>query len=182
MKTRKSELVTETTESKEFEAMFETTERETQFPTLKASEGYENTNNGYAGSIAKRFASAKAVDGFLSLRVDEDSRFYADVETIEKYIDDLIECEETDVTEIYRRELKEEPYSPEYWVERYLLNGADNWRHYSEGGSALCYDRELAERFQISIEMVRYNGLELQGLALRKACELIIEAIKFLFA
>lgn len=27
-----------------------------------------------------------------------------------------------------------------------LLNGADNWQQYSEGGSALIYDQDIAER------------------------------------
>jgi len=158
------------------------TERTTQFPTLKASEGYENTNNGYVGTIAKRFASAKSVGGCIDLEVDCDVTFRTSVESVQLYVDDLLECEEVDLTEVYRRESDEHPWDPAYYIERVLLNGADDWRHYSDGACALCYDGDLADRFGISIDRARENGLELQALALREATNLIIEAIRFLFA
>lgn len=34
----------------------------------------------------------------------------------------------------------------EYFTEKDLLNGAHNWVEYSEGGAALCYDKDIALR------------------------------------
>ena len=161
-----SELMTETQESKEFEAMFETV----------------NADNADVAKIAKRFARSESERGMIGLRVDEDSIFYADTDTVQAYIDDLLADDETPVAQVYSLELEAETWDPSYYVEKHLLNGADDWRHYSEGGAALCYDCEISDRFGISIETVRENGLELQGLALRKACSLIIQAVKFIFA
>lgn len=31
-------------------------------------------------------------------------------------------------------------------LEKKLLNGADNWSHYSYGGCSLCYDEDICER------------------------------------
>lgn len=60
-----------------------------------------------------------------------------------------------------------------------LLNGARDWRQYSEGGSALVYDEDIAERlcapaqlrdFQAGVpRMLRRNWLELQTRALYHA-------------
>ena len=61
-----------------------------------------------------------------------------------------------------------------------LLNGADNWTHYSWSGCSLCYNYDILERlFPVSI-IKRYqncsmvNGMELldiQARALRQACK-----------
>ena len=34
----------------------------------------------------------------------------------------------------------------EWMLQKELLNGAQNWAQYSEGGCALCYDADIAER------------------------------------
>lgn len=39
-----------------------------------------------------------------------------------------------------------------------LLNGAENWRHYSHGGSALIYDCDIAERLCSPSELKRRRG------------------------
>lgn len=40
-----------------------------------------------------------------------------------------------------------------------LLNGADNWRHYSYSGCALCYDGDIAEALCTPSELKRtHNG------------------------
>ena len=36
--------------------------------------------------------------------------------------------------------------SNEVMLQKELLNGASSWRQYSEGGAALCYDADIAER------------------------------------
>ena len=36
--------------------------------------------------------------------------------------------------------------SNEVMLQKALLNGASSWAHYSEGGAALCYDADIAER------------------------------------
>ena len=43
-----------------------------------------------------------------------------------------------------------------------LLNGADNWDHYSYGGNALIYDCDIAERLCTPSELKRKKGGELQ--------------------
>ena len=39
-----------------------------------------------------------------------------------------------------------------------LLNGADSWAHYSEGGCALIYDADIAERLCSPSELKRVRG------------------------
>lgn len=71
--------------------------------------------------------------------------------------------------------------------EKRLLNGAQNWVEYSEGGSSLVYDSEVAERLCTPSELKRLtlksglkdspnpreNWLQCQGRALHQACILI---------
>ena len=45
----------------------------------------------------------------------------------------------------------------EWMLQKALLNGASNWRHYSEGGAALCYDADIAERLCSPSELKRNN-------------------------
>ena len=39
-----------------------------------------------------------------------------------------------------------------------LLNGAENWRAYSNGGCALIYDQDIAERLVTASELKRKRG------------------------
>ena len=43
----------------------------------------------------------------------------------------------------------------EVMLQKELLNGADNWRQYSEGGCALCYNADIAERLCPPSELKR---------------------------
>lgn len=68
-------------------------------------------------------------------------------------------------------------------TERTLLNGADNWQQYSEGGCSLIYDEDIAERLATPSEIKRQTRkyglsemansretwLEVQARALRQA-------------
>ena len=68
------------------------------------------------------------------------------------------------------------------WKE--LLNGADSWHQYSEGGCALCYDADIAERLCSPSELKRNkcgmlppngreNWLEVQARALWQAHKVV---------
>ena len=72
----------------------------------------------------------------------------------------------------------------EWMLQKALLNGASNWRHYSEGGAALCYDADIAERLCPPSELKRTkwgmrapngreNWLEVQARALWQAHKVI---------
>ena len=74
--------------------------------------------------------------------------------------------------------------SSERLLEKALLNGADNWRQYSEGGCALIWDADIAERLCSPSELKRVRGgerapnsrenwLEVQARALWQAHRLI---------
>ena len=74
--------------------------------------------------------------------------------------------------------------SNEVMLQKALLNGASNWRQYSEGGAALCYDVDIAERLCPPSELKRTkwgmrapngreNWLEVQASALWQAHRLI---------
>lgn len=70
-----------------------------------------------------------------------------------------------------------------------LLNGATNWKEYSEGGSALIYDYEIAERLCSPSELKRTkngernpNGnetwLDVQARALYQASRIVLRNAK----
>ena len=50
--------------------------------------------------------------------------------------------------------------SNETLLRKALLNGADDWQQYSEGGCALIYDSDIAERLCSSSELKRCHGGE----------------------
>ena len=52
--------------------------------------------------------------------------------------------------------------SNETLLRKALLNGADDWRQYSEGGCALVYDADIAERLCSASELKRCKGGERQ--------------------
>ena len=52
--------------------------------------------------------------------------------------------------------------SNETLLRKALLNGADDWRQYSEGGCALIYDADIAERVCSPSELKRCKGGERQ--------------------
>ena len=74
--------------------------------------------------------------------------------------------------------------SNEVMLQKELLNGADNWRQYSEGGCALVYDADIAKRLCPPSELKRAklgmlppngreNWLEVQARALWQAHKVI---------
>ena len=52
--------------------------------------------------------------------------------------------------------------SNETLLRKALLNGADDWQQYSEGGCALIYDADIAERLCSASELKRCKGGERQ--------------------
>ena len=77
--------------------------------------------------------------------------------------------------------------SNERLLEKALLNGASNWRQYSEGGAALIYDADIAERLCSPSELKRCKGgerqpnsrenwIECQARALAQAASLVRRA------
>ena len=55
-----------------------------------------------------------------------------------------------------------EDLSNENLLNKALLNGADDWQQYSEGGCALIYDADIAERLCSPSELKRCKGGERQ--------------------
>jgi hypothetical protein len=47
-------------------------------------------------------------------------------------------------------------------VQAHLLNGAQSWKQYSEGGCALVYDGDIAERLCAPSELKKKKGGDLQ--------------------
>ena len=52
--------------------------------------------------------------------------------------------------------------SNETLLHKALLNGADDWQQYSEGGCSLVYDADIAERLCSASELKRVRGGERQ--------------------
>lgn len=79
-------------------------------------------------------------------------------------------------------------YSPKL-LEKRLLNGAETWKQFSEGGCSLIYDGDIAKRLCCPSELKKCrNGewnlnryetwLEVQARSLRAACSLIKETFR----
>lgn len=78
---------------------------------------------------------------------------------------------------------------PADWaVQRMMLNGAQDWLEYSEGGCTLVYDTKIARRLCSPYELRRNDGgnrdpnhletwLEVQARALHQAAHLIAQAL-----
>ena len=77
--------------------------------------------------------------------------------------------------------------SNEVMLQKALLNGAQSWAQYSEGGCALCYDVDIAERLCTPSELKRTNlgilppnglenWLEVQARALWQAHKVVEKA------
>ena len=75
--------------------------------------------------------------------------------------------------------------SNEVMLQKALLNGAQSWAQYSEGGAALCYDEDIAERLCSPSELkrtkwgmrdpnCRETWIDVQARALRQAHRLIV--------
>lgn len=77
----------------------------------------------------------------------------------------------------------------EVLLQKELLNGAASWAEYSEGGCALCYDADIAERLCSASDMKRCKGgarqpnsretwIECQARALCQAAALVRRAYR----
>ena len=79
------------------------------------------------------------------------------------------------------------------FIESDLLNGASDWNQYSEGGCALIYDIDIAERLCTPSELKRFtrsngslkdrpnsneNWIQCQARALFQACELVSNIVR----
>ena len=82
-----------------------------------------------------------------------------------------------------------EDLSNETLLNKAILNGADDWQQYSEGGCALVYDADIAERLCSTSELKKTKGgerqpnasetwLECQARALFQASRLIHRAFR----
>lgn len=72
-------------------------------------------------------------------------------------------------------------------LERWMLNGAADWKQYSEGGCALIYNRQIAERLCTASELKktdngrknpnpRESWIDCQARALYQAAQIVREA------
>ena len=82
-----------------------------------------------------------------------------------------------------------EDLSNETLLNKAMLNGADDWQQYSEGGCSLVYDADIAERLCSPSELKRVRGgerqpnaretwLECQARALSQAAALVRRAYR----
>ena len=80
--------------------------------------------------------------------------------------------------------------SNEILLRKALLNGADDWQQYSEGGCSLVYDADIAERICSPSELKRVRGgkrnpnsrenwIECQTRALTQAANLVLGAANY---
>lgn len=72
-------------------------------------------------------------------------------------------------------------------LERWMLNGAADWKQYSEGGCSLIYNRQIAERLCTASELKKTDGgrkdpnpreswINIQSRALYQAAQLVFYA------
>lgn len=73
------------------------------------------------------------------------------------FVDDLIEfMDYGDIT------LEEVQGADNLALQKILLNGADNWHHYSWAGCSLCYDGQIAERLATPSQLKRTHDGNIQ--------------------
>lgn len=71
----------------------------------------------------------------------------------------------------------------------FMLNGAESWQQYSDGGCSLCYNKDIAERLCTPSELKRTRGgmrnpnsretwLDVQARALHQAARIIMEEFR----
>ncbi len=108
---------------------------------------------------------------------------------VTQYAVDLLADVETEVFSGLCDRLRAAYGATTYDFDHYLMNGAQNWKEYSYGGSALCYDGDIAERLCAPWELRRtHNGannpnsreswLDVQARALYQAAVRIRHAVR----
>lgn len=101
---------------------------------------------------------------------------------VQKYALELLE----NMTWYADKEQREPVNSAE--ARKWMLNGADNWKHFSWGGCSLCYDGDIAKRLCNPSEYRLLKGgtkkpnkdeewLDTQTRALTQACNLVLSLI-----
>lgn len=81
--------------------------------------------------------------------------------------------------------IKEQDLQSREILKKSMLNGADNWQQYSDGGCSLIYNSDIAERLCTPSELKRKKHgelepnrnetwLDVQARALRQACNMIV--------
>lgn len=68
-----------------------------------------------------------------------------------------VKCYAFDLLKQFEEFCNYDENAPEF-SEKTLLNGANNWLHYAEGGNGLCYDCAIAERLCTPTELKRTQG------------------------
>jgi hypothetical protein len=103
------------------------------------------------------------------------------------YADELLESVKNGIE--WHEEESGKPFELNYKaLKELLLNGADDWKQYSWGGSSIIYDCEIAERLCTPSELKRTNGgekspnsqeqwLDTQARALHQASIIILRAL-----
>lgn len=85
---------------------------------------------------------------------------------VKAYAIDILE--DVDLSEVCNKQM----------MSKAILNGADDWLQYSEGGCAFCYDRDIAERLCTKTELKKFSHkglywINVQARALQQAAELV---------
>lgn len=98
---------------------------------------------------------------------------------VSQYIFELIdELEE----KLSNGEISEQDLANYKKVEKALLNGARNWKHYSQGGLSLVFEGDIAKRLSTPSEFKKYlegkkpqarDWMEIQAIALAQASQWI---------
>lgn len=89
-----------------------------------------------------------------------------------------------DLLELFKENNAKTPNTP--FVEKEFLDGASNWREYSENGNSLIYTEDIAERMCTDRQLKLVGGgkkdpskhmtwIQLQGNALKQAFDLIMK-------
>ena len=106
-----------------------------------------------------------------------DRRVKAYAEELVEELREAVEGGYVDADELSNRRL----------FERAMLNGAADWKQYSEGGCALCYDCQIAERLCAPWELRKTDGgckdpnpreswIDVQSRALTQAARLVLRS------
>ena len=105
---------------------------------------------------------------------------------VKRYAIDLIEELEEDIRTGW---FKEDNLSSSNLLQKQMLNGARDWKQYSEGGCSLWYNEDIAERLCTPSELKRIKywcknpnpretWLDVQARALYQASNLILSLIR----
>lgn len=105
---------------------------------------------------------------------------------VKEYARDLLEKLETAIEDGY---FYADDLATPKLLERQMLNGAADWKQYSEGGCSLCYDGQIAERLCAPWELrktdngrkdpnPREKWIDVQSRALYQAATLIKNAAR----